>query len=171
MLHFDGSDKVFVPITEVDRIHRFSPQEGKTPKLNRLNSVRWSQVKHKAKEDVQKFARELLQQYARREISTGFKYSSDGEKMEEMEGSFEHQETRDQLGAIVDIKRDMQSQLAMDRLLCGDVGFGKTEVAIRASFKAVQDQKQVAVLCPTTLLAQQHFQTFSIATIRISSQD
>ena len=160
VLHFDGSDKVFVPITEVDRIHRFSPQEGKTPKLNRLNSVRWGQVKHKAKEDVQKFARELLQQYARREISTGFKYSSDGEKMEEMEGSFEHQETRDQLGAIGDIKRDMQSQIAMDRLLCGDVGFGKTEVAIRASFKAVQDQKQVAVLCPTTILAQQHFQTF-----------
>lgn len=160
VLQFDGSDKVFVPITEVDRIHRFSPQDGKTPKLNRLNSVRWNQVKHKAKEDVQKFARELLQQYARREISTGFKFSRDGEKMEEMETSFEHQETRDQLGVIADIKRDMQSQIAMDRLLCGDVGFGKTEVAIRAAFKAVQDQKQVAVLCPTTILAQQHFQTF-----------
>lgn len=160
ILQFDGKDRVFVPITEVDRIHRFSPQEGKTPKLNKLNSVRWSQVKHKAKEDVQKFAKELLQQYARREVSAGFKYSYDSEQMEEMETSFEHQETRDQLGAIRDIKSDMQSQMAMDRLLCGDVGFGKTEVAIRAAFKAVQDNKQVAVLCPTTILAQQHFQTF-----------
>lgn len=160
VLQFEGKDRVFVPITEVDRIHRFSPQEGKVPKLNKLNSVRWNQVKHKAKEDVQKFARELLQQYARREISAGFKYSEDGERMDEMESSFEHQETRDQLGAIEEIKRDMQSQIAMDRLLCGDVGFGKTEVAIRAAFKAVQDNKQVAVLCPTTILAQQHFQTF-----------
>ena len=101
------------------------------------------------------YQRELLQQYARREISTGFKYSSDVEKMEEMEGSFEHQETCDQLGAIVNIKKDMQSQLAAD-LLCGTSDLVKRKLRLRASFKAVQDQKQVAVLCPTTILAQQH---------------
>jgi len=159
-LQFQGSDRVLVPITEVDRIHRFSVQDGKTPKLNKLSSVRWGQVKSKVKEDVAKYAKELLDQYARRTISSGFAYSKDSEKMQEMESSFEHQETPDQLRAIEEIKKDMEGKACMERLLCGDVGFGKTEVAVRSAFKAVQDKKQVAVLCPTTILSQQHFQTF-----------
>ena len=160
VLQFGGTDKVFVPITEVDRVHRFTPAEGKVPTLNRLHSVRWKQIKGKVKEEVQKFARDLLEQYAKRTVVDGFSFSKDTELLEEMEASFEHEETQDQMRAIEETKKSMQEQAPMDRLLCGDVGFGKTEIAIRAAFKAVQDKKQVAVLCPTTILAQQHFQTF-----------
>lgn len=160
VLQFGGTDRVFVPITEVDRIHRFTPAEGKIPKLNRLHSVRWKQVKGRVKEEVQKFAKDLIDQAARRSIVTGHRFAPDTELLEEMESSFEHEETPDQDRAIHELKEDMSSHAPMDRLLCGDVGFGKTEVAIRAAFKAVQDQKQAAVLCPTTILSQQHFQTF-----------
>jgi len=160
VLQFGGTDKVFVPITEVDRVHRFTPAEGKIPKLNRLHSVRWKQIKGKVKEEVQKFARDLLEQYARRSVVAGHSFSSDSELQDEMEASFEHEETVDQHRAIREAKEGMEERTPMDRLLCGDVGFGKTEVAIRAAFKAVQDKKQAAVLCPTTILSQQHFQTF-----------
>ena len=160
VLQFQGSDRVLVPITEVDRIHRYTLEEGRPPRLNKLNSVRWSQVKNRVKKEVQEFARELLHQYARRSIAKGHAYAKDTEALQEMEAAFEHQETTDQQRVLVEIKKDMEVTCPMDRLLCGDVGFGKTEVAIRAAFKAVQDGKQVAVLCPTTILSQQHFQTF-----------
>jgi transcription-repair coupling factor (superfamily II helicase) len=160
VLQFQGSDRVLVPITEVDRIHRYTAEEGRPPKVNKLNSVRWSQVKNRVKKDVQEFARELLHQYAKRSVAKGYAYSKDTEVLQEMEAAFEHQETVDQNHVLTEIKKDMEGVCPMDRLLCGDVGFGKTEVAIRAAFKAVQDGKQVAVLCPTTILSQQHFQTF-----------
>jgi transcription-repair coupling factor (superfamily II helicase) len=160
VLNFSGSDKVFVPITEVDRISRYSCLDGKSPRLNKLDSVRWSQVKSKVKDDLQEFAKKLLEHYAKRSVAGGFSYSSDSDAMKSMEDGFEYEETHDQLRAISEIKKDMENRDPMERLLCGDVGFGKTEVAIRAAYKAVQDGKQVAVLCPTTILSQQHFQTF-----------
>ncbi len=161
VLQYAGTDKVLLPITDVDRIYRHTPIRDGDPKLNKLNSVRWSQIKGKAKEEIEKYAKELLEHYARREVSRGHRFSRDNEKIEALEAGFEYDETRDQLKAVEEIKRDMEDVDPMDRLLCGDVGYGKTEVAVRAAFKAVQDQKQVAVLCPTTILAQQHFQTFS----------
>jgi transcription-repair coupling factor (superfamily II helicase) len=160
ILQYQGTDKVYVPITEVDRISRFSEIEGRTPKLNKLDSVRWTQVKTKVKEDLQKFAGQLLEHYAKRTVASGYAFAPDNEFINELESSFEHDETPDQLNAISEIKQDLERSKPMERLLCGDVGFGKTEVAIRAAFKATQDKKQVAVLCPTTILAQQHFQTF-----------
>ena len=160
VLAYQGSDKVLVPITEVNRVHRFTASDGRQPKLNRLNSVRWSQVKNKVKKDVEIYAKEVLSLSAKRTIAKGFRFSSDTELMDEMEAAFEYEETKDQLKVIEEIKQDMQKQYPMERLVCGDVGYGKTEVAIRAAFKSVQDNKQVAVLCPTTILSQQHFQTF-----------
>ncbi|MCO4781830.1 MAG: transcription-repair coupling factor [Candidatus Cloacimonetes bacterium] len=159
-LAYQGSDRVLVPITEVNRIHRFTASDGRQPKLNKLNSVRWTQVKSKVKKDVEIYAKEVLALSAKRTLAKGFKYSTDTELMEEMESAFEYEETKDQLKVIEEIKLDMQRQHPMERLLCGDVGYGKTEVAIRAAFKSTQDNKQVAVLCPTTILSQQHFQTF-----------
>ncbi|MBW7876033.1 MAG: transcription-repair coupling factor [Candidatus Cloacimonetes bacterium] len=161
VLQYAGTDRVLVPITEVDRIHRHTPVRDGAPVLNKLNSVRWNQVKNKVKESVEQYARELLEHYAKREVSAGYQFSADNEAVKNLEEGFEYDETKDQLRAVAEIKRDMQRAEPMDRLLCGDVGYGKTEVAIRAAFKALQDQKQVAVLCPTTILAQQHFQTFS----------
>jgi transcription-repair coupling factor (superfamily II helicase) len=160
-LEYEGGDRVYVPITEVDRISRFGETDGRPPRLNRLNSVRWKQVKSRVKEELQIFARDLLQLYAKRELATGFSFNTDNELVEEMEAGFEHEDTPDQIRAMAEIKEDMENQLPMERLLCGDVGFGKTEMAVRAAFKAIQDKKQVAVLCPTTILSQQHFQTFS----------
>ncbi len=131
------------------------------PKLNKLGSVEWSRTKSKVKAAVEEVAQDLVELYAKRQEQKGYQFSSDTVWQQEFEDAFPYQETEDQLTAIEDTKRDMESSIIMDRLVCGDVGFGKTEIAIRAAFKAVQDGKQVAVLVPTTILAQQHYNTFS----------
>ena len=131
------------------------------PKLNKLGSVEWSHTKSKVKAAVEEVAQDLVELYAKRQEAKGHQFSPDTVWQQEFEDAFPYQETDDQLTAIEDTKRDMESGIIMDRLVCGDVGFGKTEIAIRAAFKAVQDGKQVAVLVPTTILAQQHYNTFS----------
>ncbi len=131
------------------------------PKLNKLGSVEWSRTKSKVKAAVEEVAQDLVELYAKRQESKGYQFSKDTVWQQEFEDAFPYQETEDQLTAIEDTKHDMESSIIMDRLVCGDVGFGKTEIAIRAAFKAVQDGKQVAVLVPTTILAQQHYNTFS----------
>ena len=131
------------------------------PKLNKLGSVEWSRTKNKVKAAVEEVAQDLVELYAKRQESKGYQFSKDTIWQQEFEDAFPYQETEDQLTAIEDTKHDMESSIIMDRLVCGDVGFGKTEIAIRAAFKAVQDGKQVAVLVPTTILAQQHYNTFS----------
>ena len=128
--------------------------------MNRLGTQEWSRAKKKVKESAEKIARELLSLYAKREMKKGYSYSQDNSWLQEMEASFPYVETPDQMETIRDVKRDMEQPRPMDRLVCGDVGYGKTEVAVRAAFKAVLDGRQVAVLVPTTVLAQQHLQTF-----------
>lgn len=167
IIEYDQGDKLFLPAEYTDKISKYIGS-GK-PKINRLHEVSWKELKHKAKEDAKKQAEELLQIYARRETSSGHIFSKDTKEQKDLEDSFPYQETPDQLKAIREIKLDMEGsqnlkslgiKKPMDRLLCGDVGFGKTEVAVRAAFKATQDKKQVALLCPTTILAEQHFNTF-----------
>lgn len=154
-------DKLFVPVTQLDRVQRFIGVEGgRSPKVNRLGGLRWQQVKGKVRIEVEKMARELLKLYASRDAVQGFAYSPDTVWQREFEESFPFEDTKDQQRAMVDIKRDMGRPKPMERLICGDVGYGKTELAVRAAFKAVQDGKQAAVLVPTTILAQQHFHTF-----------
>ncbi|WP_026653252.1 transcription-repair coupling factor [Butyrivibrio proteoclasticus] len=131
------------------------------PKLNKLGSLEWSHTKNKVKAAVEEVAQDLVELYAKRQQAAGYQFSKDNVWQQEFEDAFPYQETEDQLTAIEDTKRDMESSIIMDRLVCGDVGFGKTEIAIRAAFKAIQDGKQVAVLVPTTILAQQHYNTFS----------
>ncbi len=131
------------------------------PRISRLGTADWATVKERAKKAVADIANDLLELYAERELVTGHAFSPDGPWQEEMEESFPYQETEDQLQAIVDVKVDMELDQPMDRLICGDVGYGKTEVAMRAAFKAIMDGKQVAVLVPTTVLAAQHHRTFS----------
>jgi transcription-repair coupling factor (superfamily II helicase) len=155
------SDKLYVPVHQADRLSRFVGAGEKTPPVNRLGTADWAQVKERAKKAVADIADDLLKLYAERELVSGYSYSPDSPWQEEMEAAFPFQETDDQLRAVDAVKKDMESDRPMDRLICGDVGYGKTEVAIRAAFKAVGDGKQVAVLVPTTVLAQQHFRTFS----------
>lgn len=161
-LHIDyaGSDKLFVPVDQMDLVQKYIGNEGAVPKLYKLGGNQWSRVKHKVRVSVADMADELLKLYAAREKAEGFAFSPDNNWMNEFEDAFEYEETDGQLEAIRDIKRDMESKRPMDRLLCGDVGYGKTEVAMRAAFKAVCDGKQVAMLVPTTLLAEQHYHTF-----------
>lgn len=161
VLEFAGSDKIFVPVDRLDFIQPYISTDGAVPALSRLGGKEWGAAKEKASQSIKKLAYDLVELYARREVYKGFKYSPDTVWQRELEDSFIYEETEDQLRAIEDIKHDMEDYKIMDRLLCGDVGFGKTEVAVRAAFKAVMDSKQVAVLAPTTILAQQHFQTFS----------
>ena len=161
-IEYAKSDKLFVPINQLDRVQKFIGVEGgRAPKLNRLSGARWSQVKGRVRKNVEQLAKELLKLYAEREAAPGHAFPADSIWQQEMEDAFPFEETRDQLSALKDLKRDMQKSRPMDRLLCGDVGYGKTELAVRATFKAVQEGKQVAVLVPTTILAQQHYQTFS----------
>ncbi|KKU18996.1 MAG: Transcription-repair coupling factor [Candidatus Azambacteria bacterium GW2011_GWA2_45_90] len=151
-------DRLYVPENQLGKIDRYV---GFTqPKIHRLGGELWLKMKKRIKEDVEKFARELLETYAKREITRRTPYPPDDQIQKEFEQSFEHIETEDQLQAIREIKNDMESERPMDRLICGDVGFGKTEVALRAAFKAAWSGRQVTVLCPTTILADQHFQTF-----------
>lgn len=161
MLEYAQGDKLYVPVEQLDRVTRYVGPEGSSPRLTRLNTSDWSRALTKARKATKKLAFDLVDVYTRRAATQGYRYGEDTLAQREMEESFPYQETPDQLAAIADIKADMQSPHPMDRLVCGDVGFGKTEVALRAAFKATQDNKQVMVLCPTTILAQQHYSTFS----------
>lgn len=158
-LRYSGNDKLYVPVEQIDQVQKYVASEGKEPKIYKLGGSDWKKVKTRVQKSVQNIADDLIKLYAEREASKGYAFSKDGEEQREMEASFQYQETEDQLRCIEEIKRDMESERPMDRLLCGDVGYGKTEVAIRAVFKAVMDGKQVAFLVPTTILAQQHYDT------------
>lgn len=160
LLEYAEGDKLYVPVEQLDRVTRYVGPEGSSPRLTRLNTSDWSRAMAKARKATKQLAFDLVDVYTRRASTQGCRYREDTPWQHEMEESFPYQETPDQLAAIADIKADMQSPRPMDRLVCGDVGFGKTEVALRAAFKATQDNKQVMVLCPTTILAQQHYSTF-----------
>ena len=151
---------VYVPVENIDQVERYSSDQGANPPLARLGSGSWLKIKGKARKAIRAMAAELIELYAAREARPGYAFPPDSHLQKALEDSFLFEETPDQLTAIADTKRDMEDARPMDRLVCGDVGFGKTEVAIRATFKAVAAGKQVAVLCPTTLLAQQHGETF-----------
>jgi transcription-repair coupling factor (superfamily II helicase) len=159
VLEYKGGDKLYVPSDQIDLLRPYTG--GESPSLHRLGGSDWQKAKGRVRSAVREIAQELVVLYRRRITSPGFAFSPDTPWQAEMEGSFPYTETLDQAQAIVEVKADMEEPVPMDRLICGDVGFGKTEVAIRAAFKAVQDGKQVAVLVPTTLLASQHLQTFS----------
>jgi transcription-repair coupling factor (superfamily II helicase) len=159
-VEYENGDQLFVPIHQADRLSRYVGPEGSMPQASRLGSAEWSQTKQTVREAVIRVAQDLLDLYAQRETAKGYAFKTDTTWQEELEASFPYVETDDQLRAIKDVKRDMEKSKPMDRLLCGDVGYGKTEVALRAAFKAVMDGKQVAVLVPTTVLAQQHYETF-----------
>ncbi|MDD5800656.1 MAG: transcription-repair coupling factor [Coriobacteriales bacterium] len=161
LLEYADGDKLFVPLEQVDRITRYVGPDGSSPRLTRLNTADWSRATGKARKSAKKLAFDLVDLYTRRSAVAGHAFAPDTTQQLDMEASFPYELTPDQKGAIADIKADMESSKPMDRLLCGDVGFGKTEVALRAAFKCCQDGKQVMVLCPTTILAQQHFETFS----------
>ena len=159
-LIYSGGDVVFVSVHSLHKISRFRSKEGEAPRVNKLGSKTWGNLKSAAKSRVKDIAKELIQLYARRRASEGFAFSADTYLQEELESSFMYEDTPDQEKATQAVKADMEDNCPMDRLVCGDVGFGKTEIAIRAAFKAVCDSKQVAVLVPTTILSLQHFETF-----------
>jgi len=160
LVEYEESDRLYVPIYQADRLSRYIGADDRPPRLNRLGTAQWQTVKARAKQAAEEVARELLELYAARELTEGYAFGPDGEWQTELEASFPYFETEDQLRAIADVKADMERPKPMDRLICGDVGYGKTEVALRVAFKAVLDGKQVAVLVPTTVLAQQHYATF-----------
>ncbi len=160
LIEYDRGDKLYVPVHQIDRLSRYVAPGGKPPALHRLGTADWAQVKERTRKAVEDIADELLELYAAREIVTGHAFSPDNQWQRELEASFPYVETEDQLHAIDEIKADMERAKPMDRLVVGDVGYGKTEVALRAAFKAVTDGKQAAVLVPTTVLAQQHYNTF-----------
>ena len=159
-LTYKGGDTVFVSIHNLHRISKYKGREGSEPTISRLGSGAWERMKERTKDKVKDIARDLIQLYATRKQQKGFAYTPDGYMQHELEASFLYEDTPDQAKATLDIKHDMESPMPMDRLVCGDVGFGKTEVAMRAAFKAATDGKQVAVLVPTTVLALQHYNTF-----------
>ncbi|MCM3667102.1 transcription-repair coupling factor [Mesobacillus subterraneus] len=158
-IRYQGTDKLYVPVEQIDLVQKYVGSEGKEPKVYKLGGSDWKRVKSKVQSSVQNIADDLIKLYAEREASVGHAFSPDGEMQRDFESSFPYQETEDQIRSIHEIKLDMERERPMDRLLCGDVGYGKTEVAIRAAFKAIADGKQVALLVPTTILAQQHFET------------
>jgi len=160
LIEYAGGSLLYVPVSQIDRVQRYVGADGGEPALSSLTGTRWVRLRQRAKRGADELARELIELKAMREAGDGFAFSDDSPWQIEMESAFPYEETEDQLRAIEEVKRDMMSPKPMDRLICGDVGFGKTEVAIRAAFKAVQDGKQVAMLVPTTVLAQQHFNTF-----------
>lgn len=161
-LIFKGNDTLYVSIHSLHKISRYSSKDtANIPKLNRLGSTTWQTLKNKTKQKVKDIAKDLIALYAERKATKGYAFSADSYLQNSLEASFMYEDTPDQLKATIDVKRDMESSHPMDRLVCGDVGFGKTEVAIRAAFKAVCDSKQVVVLVPTTILAFQHWKTFS----------
>lgn len=160
-IEYDKGSKLFIPVEQLDMIGKFSGKDGAKPKLNRLGGGDWEKVRQRVRGQVSDIAKELVELYAKRQTSRGFAYSGDTVWQSEFEELFPYEETIDQQKAIEETKQDMESDRIMDRLICGDVGFGKTEIAIRAAFKAVQDNKQVAYLVPTTILAEQHYDTFT----------
>ena len=143
------------------KISKYNGKDGNVPKIYKLGSNSWKKIKEKTKTKVKKIAFDLINLYAKRKEKKGFQFKSDSNLQIELEASFLFEETNDQIKSINEVKKDMESPQPMDRLICGDVGFGKTEIAIRAAFKAVDNNKQVAVLVPTTILSFQHFKTFS----------
>lgn len=159
-LAYEGGDKLYVPAEQLDLIQKYIGSEGKAPKITKLGGSEWTKLKNKVKKSIMDIAEDLLKLYAVRSTMKGFRYSKDTIWQKQFEDEFIYEETPDQLTAIEDIKSDMESDKSMDRLLCGDVGYGKTEVAVRAAFKAVMDGKQVAFLVPTTILAEQHYNNF-----------
>ena len=161
LVKYGNSDTIYVPVHQADRLAKWIGAEDRPPKLHRLGEKSWSAAKTKASQAAEELAGELLDLYAARETIAGHAFPSDSEWQAELEASFPYEETEDQLRVINEVKSDMEQSQPMDRLICGDVGYGKTEVALRAAFKAVMDGKQVAILVPTTVLAQQHYRTFS----------
>ena len=159
-IEYDKGGNLYIPTTQFDMIQKYAGRDAGKPKLNKLGTKEWSATKAKVKGAVRDVARELVELYAARSAKSGYKYGEDTLWQREFEELFPFEETEDQLAAIADTKKDMESAKIMDRLICGDVGYGKTEIAIRAAFKAVQEGKQVAFLVPTTILAQQHYNTF-----------
>lgn len=159
-INYAGSDILYVPVTQLDLVSRYiGPRDDANIKLNKLNSLEWQKTRKRVKTAVKDMANELIKLYAKRQTSKGFAFSPDNDWQADFEERFEYQETDDQLRTINEIKEDMQKPIPMDRLLCGDVGFGKTEVALRACFKCMLDSKQCVILAPTTVLAWQHYQT------------
>ncbi len=161
LVMYDGGDKLYVPVDQVDRVQKYIGGEGGAPEINKLGGTDWARATAKAKKQVKEIAGELIQLYAARQAAPGHSFGPDTPWQQEMEDAFPYTETPDQLVAINDVKRDLEAPRPMDRLICGDVGYGKTEVAIRAAFKVASEGRQVAVLCPTTVLAAQHFASFS----------
>jgi len=160
LLEYADVARLYVPLTRLDLVQKYRSSEGAKPVLNHLGTQAWTKTKTRVRNAMKDMTDELLKLYAQRQAARGHIFPADTEWMKEFEDSFEYSETEDQAQAIADVKRDMESQLPMDRLLCGDVGYGKTEVAMRAAFKALSDNKQVAILAPTTVLAFQHYETF-----------
>lgn len=158
-IKYQGDDKLYVPVEQIDQVQKYVGSEGKEVKVYKLGGTEWKKVRTKVQKAVQDIADDLIKLYAEREAARGYMFAEDGFEQQEFESSFPYEETEDQLRSIIEIKKDMESEKPMDRLLCGDVGYGKTEVAIRAAFKAAMEGKQVAILVPTTILAQQHFET------------
>lgn len=159
-IEYRGGDKLYVSLDAIDQIHKYSANEGFAPKLSKLGGKDWSKAKSKVREQVKQIADQLIKLYANRESSTGFAYEEFPKMEEDFQENFPYQETLDQIKTIQDVYKDMSKSTPMDRLICGDVGFGKTEVALRAAFKAVLNGKQVAYLAPTTVLSKQHYKTF-----------
>lgn len=160
LLEYSGNDKLYVPVDRLSLIQRFRAQEGIEPALDRLGTQAWVNGKEKARKAIEKIAADLVQMYAYRKVAKGFRYPPPGELYHEFEATFAFEETPDQARTIHEVLADMEKDQPMDRLVCGDVGFGKTEVALRAAFRAASEGRQVALLCPTTVLAEQHYQTF-----------
>lgn len=160
-VEYAEGDRLYVPASQADRLDRYVGADASDPRITRLGSTRWGRVKNRVQKEVQDVAEDLLTLYARREQAAGYAFSEDTIWQRELEASFPYIETEDQLRVLNQVKQDMETTEPMDRLICGDVGYGKTEIAVRAAFKAVMDGKQVAVLVPTTVLAQQHFDTFT----------
>jgi transcription-repair coupling factor (superfamily II helicase) len=158
---YAGNDILYVNINSLHKISKYAGKEGKVPKIHKLGTDIWNNLKNKTKKKVQDIARDLIMLYAKRKVEKGFPFSKDTYLQNELEASFIYEDTPDQVKATADVKGDMEKPHPMDRLICGDVGFGKTEIAVRAAFKAVTDGKQVAILVPTTILAWQHFKTFA----------
>lgn len=160
IIEYAGGDRLYQPIERLEVVQRYTGIEGHQPAIDRLGGTSWGRTKERVKKRVKKMTGDLLKLYAAREVMEGLSFSPDSYLSREFDASFEYEETEDQLRAIEDVKRDMELAKPMDRIVCGDVGYGKTEVAIRSAFKAVLDSKQVAILVPTTLLAEQHYHTF-----------
>ena len=161
VIEYAEASKIYVPYTDLDKLQKYLGFEKRLPKLHKLGAKIWKRAKDEARKGVAKVALELLDLQAKRSAAPGFKFSPDTEWQKELEGDFPYKETPDQASAAAEVKKDMESAKPMDRLLCGDVGYGKTEVALRAAFKAIMDNKQVAILVPTTILAEQHLNTFT----------